>query len=59
MAELIQAVDIVNQGKIKTVVTQTFALEEAEKVHQLLQENRITGRAALILYICPDKGKTS
>jgi len=49
MAELIQAVDIVKQGKIKTVVTQTFALEEAEKVHQLLQENKITGRAALIL----------
>ena len=49
MAELIQAVEIVKQGKIKTVVTQTFALEEAEKVHQLLQENRITGRAALIL----------
>jgi propanol-preferring alcohol dehydrogenase len=49
MAELIQAVAIVKQGKIKTVVTQTFALEEAEKVHQLLQENRITGRAALIL----------
>jgi len=49
MAELIQAVDIVKQGKIKTIVTQTFALEEAEKVHQLLQENKITGRAALIL----------
>ncbi len=48
MAELIQAVDIVKQGKIKTIVSQTFALEEAEKVHQLLQENRITGRAALI-----------
>jgi propanol-preferring alcohol dehydrogenase len=47
MAELIQAVDIVKQGKIKTIVSQTFALEEAEKAHQLLQENKITGRAAL------------
>jgi D-arabinose 1-dehydrogenase-like Zn-dependent alcohol dehydrogenase len=49
MAELIQAVDIVKQGKIKTIVSQTFALEEAEKVHRLLQENKITGRAALVI----------
>ena len=49
MAELIQAVDIVNQGQIKPIVSQTFPLEEAEKVHQLIQENKITGRAALIL----------
>ncbi len=49
MAELIQAVDIVKQGKIKPIVSRTFPLEEAEKVHQLLLENQITGRAALIL----------
>jgi len=48
MAELIKAVDILRQGKIKPIVTQTFPLEEAEKAHQLLQENRITGRAALL-----------
>jgi D-arabinose 1-dehydrogenase-like Zn-dependent alcohol dehydrogenase len=49
MAELIDAVEIVQQGKIKPIVTQTFPLEEAERVHQLLQENKITGRAALIM----------
>lgn len=49
MAELIQAVDIVKEGKIKPVISETFPLEEAEKVHQLLMENKITGRAALIL----------
>ena len=49
MAELIQAVDIVKQGRIKPIVSQTFPLEEAEKVHQLIQANKITGRAALIL----------
>ena len=49
MAELIQAVDIVAQGQIKPIVSQTFPLEEAEKAHQLIQENKITGRAALIL----------
>jgi D-arabinose 1-dehydrogenase-like Zn-dependent alcohol dehydrogenase len=47
MAELIEAVNLVKEGKIKPVVTQTFPLEEAERVHQLLQENRITGRAVL------------
>jgi D-arabinose 1-dehydrogenase-like Zn-dependent alcohol dehydrogenase len=50
MAELIQAVDIVKQGQIKPIVSQTFPLEEAEKAHQLIQENKITGRAALIIY---------
>jgi len=49
MAELIQAVDIVKQGKIKPVVSQTFPLEDAEKAHQMIQENKITGRAALVL----------
>ena len=49
MAELIEAVKIVKQGKIKPIVTQTFPLEEAEKVHQLLLENKITGRAALVI----------
>ena len=49
MAELIQAIDIVKQGRIKPIVTRTFPLEDAERVHQLLLENRITGRAALIL----------
>jgi propanol-preferring alcohol dehydrogenase len=47
MAELIQAVDIVKQGQIKPIVSQTFPLEEAEQAHQLIQENKITGRAAL------------
>jgi propanol-preferring alcohol dehydrogenase len=49
MAELIKAVDIVKQGKIKPIVTQTFPLEQAEEVHRLVQENRITGRAALVI----------
>jgi propanol-preferring alcohol dehydrogenase len=49
MAELIEAVNLVKQGKIKPIVTQTFPLEEAEKAHQLIQANRITGRAALII----------
>jgi D-arabinose 1-dehydrogenase-like Zn-dependent alcohol dehydrogenase len=49
MAELIDGVKLVKLGKIKPIVTQTFPLEDAERVHQLFQANRITGRAALII----------
>ncbi|HUL31776.1 MAG TPA: alcohol dehydrogenase catalytic domain-containing protein [Thermodesulfobacteriota bacterium] len=47
MAELIDAVKIVQQGKIKPIVTKIFSLEEAETAHQMILANKITGRAAL------------
>ena len=53
LAELMQTLELLKQKKIRALVTQTFALEEAEKVHQLLRENRIPGRAALL----PQDGK--
>ena len=49
MAELTDAVKLVQQGKIKTIVTKTFPLEEAETAHQMIIANKITGRAALII----------
>ena len=49
MAELIESVKIVQQGKIKPIVTKTFPLEEAETAHQMILANKITGRAALII----------
>jgi propanol-preferring alcohol dehydrogenase len=49
MAELQDAIKIVHQKKIKPVVTRTFPLEEAETAHRLIQENKIIGRAALII----------
>jgi propanol-preferring alcohol dehydrogenase len=49
MAELVDAVKIVQQGKIKPVVTRTFPLEEAETAHQMILANKITGRAALLI----------
>lgn len=48
MAELRASLEVVRQGKVKPIVTQTFPLEEAERVHQLIQNNEITGRAALV-----------
>jgi NADPH:quinone reductase-like Zn-dependent oxidoreductase len=49
MAELIDAVKLVQQGKIKPVVTRTFSLKEAEIAHQMILANKITGRAALMI----------
>ncbi len=49
MAELIDAMKIVQQGKIKPIVTKTFPLEEAETAHQMILANKITGRAALVI----------
>ena len=49
MAELQDAIRIVHQGKVKPVVTRTFPLEEAETAHRLIQENKIIGRAALLI----------
>jgi D-arabinose 1-dehydrogenase-like Zn-dependent alcohol dehydrogenase len=49
MAELIDAVKLVQQGKIKPIVTRTFPLEEAETAHQMILANKITGRAALVI----------
>ncbi len=49
LAELAQALELLRQKRIRAVVTRTFPLEEAETVHQLLRENAIVGRAALVL----------
>jgi D-arabinose 1-dehydrogenase-like Zn-dependent alcohol dehydrogenase len=49
MAELIDAVKLVKQGKIKPIVTQTFPLEEAETAHQMILANKISGRAAWVI----------
>jgi propanol-preferring alcohol dehydrogenase len=48
LAELGQALELLRQKRIRAVVTRTFPLEEAETAHQLLRENAIVGRAALI-----------
>jgi NADPH2:quinone reductase len=48
MAELMQALELLRQKKIRALVTRTFPLEEAEATHQLLRENKIPGRAALL-----------
>jgi propanol-preferring alcohol dehydrogenase len=48
LAELMQTLELLRQKKIRAMVTRTFPLEEAEAAHQLLRENKIAGRAALL-----------
>jgi propanol-preferring alcohol dehydrogenase len=48
LAELMQSLELLRQKKIRAMVTRTFPLEEAEAAHQLLRENKIAGRAALL-----------
>ncbi|HEX9687415.1 MAG TPA: zinc-binding dehydrogenase [Burkholderiales bacterium] len=48
-SEIIRTLELVKHKRIKAVVNRTFALEEAEQVHELLRKNAIAGRAALIV----------
>ena len=49
LAELAQTLELLRQKRLRAVVTRTFPLQEAETAHQLLRENRIPGRAALLV----------
>ena len=47
--ELAESIELVRQGKIEPVVTQTFPLEEADLAHQMVDEHKVVGRAAIII----------
>ena len=48
LAELAQTLELLRQKRIRAIVTRTFPLEGAEEAHQLLRQNALVGRAALI-----------
>ncbi len=48
MLELRQSLELVRRGQIKPIVTETFRLEDTETAFQKLQNNEITGRAAIV-----------
>lgn len=48
LAELTQTLELLRQRRIKAIVTKQFPLEAAEEAHQLLRQNALVGRAALI-----------
>ncbi|MDH3704271.1 MAG: zinc-binding dehydrogenase [Alphaproteobacteria bacterium] len=47
--EVIDSLELVAHGEIRPIVTETYPLEEAEHVHQRLEQGLVTGRAALMI----------
>jgi len=47
--EFLEAIELVRTGRIKPVVTQTAGLKDVEKLHIMIAENKLFGRAALVL----------
>ena len=45
--ELVEVVELVAAGRIKSIVTGTYPLEEAEGIHQRLRKQEIIGRVVL------------
>ncbi len=44
--DIADALELVVRGSIRPVVTRTFPLEEAERVHELIGDGSMIGRAA-------------
>jgi propanol-preferring alcohol dehydrogenase len=49
MAELQQTLEVVRQGRVRPIVTQTFPLEGAAEALRRVEDGRVVGRAALLL----------
>jgi len=47
--EVIDSLELVARGEVRPIVTETYPLEEAEHVHQRLEQGLVTGRAALMI----------
>jgi propanol-preferring alcohol dehydrogenase len=49
LTEISRTLELIRQGRISPVVSKHFPLESAEEAHELLRQNAIPGRAALVL----------
>ncbi len=47
--EILDSLNLVARGELWPLVTETYKLEEAEKVHARLEEGSITGRAVIVM----------
>ena len=47
--EIRESLELVRRGVVRPVLLNTFPLEQANKAHQLIDEMKLTGRAALII----------
>ena len=46
--DIVAVLDLVERGLVQPLVTASYPLHEAAKVHQLLEDNRIFGKAVLV-----------
>jgi propanol-preferring alcohol dehydrogenase len=49
LTEIGQTLELLRQRRIKAVVTRTFPLDGAQEAHDLLRQNALVGRAALLV----------
>ena len=47
--EIVESLELCARGQVWPLVTETYRLEEAEKVHARLETGSITGRAAIVM----------
>ena len=47
--EIIESLELCARGEVWPLVTETYRLEEAEKVHERLEAGAITGRAVIVM----------
>lgn len=47
--EIIESLELCARGEVRPLVTETYRLEDAEKVHARLEAGSITGRAAIVM----------
>jgi len=47
--EIAQTLELLRRKTVRAIVDRTFRLDQAEEVHQLIRDNRLVGRAALVV----------
>lgn len=47
--DFVESIEIMRRGLVKPIVTKTFPLEEANRVHEMLENKEIVGRAVLLI----------
>lgn len=47
--EIVESLALCERGEVWPLVTETYRLEEAEKVHERLEAGSVTGRAAIVM----------
>jgi D-arabinose 1-dehydrogenase-like Zn-dependent alcohol dehydrogenase len=49
LAEINETLELIAKGKVKPVVSRTYALEQVNEAHEALRLNETLGRLALVM----------